>query len=136
MRGILFFTGETGPLTDFIGGGMSHCEDRLAGLPEGFTLFSVKRRFSIPVAAARRGGPSSPCRECFSVFSHQWETELEKILITNTPAMISARPEIAAKSRCCLNATHPMAEISTMPIPDQMAYAMPTGMFFSTRLRQ
>ena len=53
MRGILFFTGETGPLTDFIGGGMSHCEDRLAGPPEGFTLFSVKRRFSIPVAAAR-----------------------------------------------------------------------------------
>lgn len=57
---------------------MSHCEDRLAGPPEGFTLFSVKRRFSIPVAAARRGGPSSPCRECFSVFSHQWETGVGK----------------------------------------------------------
>ena len=72
----------------------------------------------------------------YSNNGNQWDTESENTLITTTPAIIKASPNTAGQSRCCLNTVKPMTAISTIPTPDQMAYAMPTGMCFSTKLRQ
>lgn len=47
--------------------------------------------------------------------------------MTTAPATISAIPSMAGRSNrwsCTSQATN---EISTMPAPDQSAYAMPTG---------
>ena len=49
---------------------------------------------------------------------------------------MSTMPAIAGRSSFCPYTSHPMTAMHTIPIPDQNAYAMPTGMFFSTRLRQ
>lgn len=51
----------------------------------------------------------------------QWETELEKTLMTTTPAMIRASPMMAARSRCCLKTKKPISAIRMIPTPDQMA---------------
>ena len=52
---------------------------------------------------------------------HQICVDLENRLITSTPSMIRAMPIMAGRSSDCLKKTKPMAEISTMPTPDQMA---------------
>lgn len=58
------------------------------------------------------------------------------MFMINTPAIIRANPMIAGKSRCCLKMKKPINAINTIPIPDQMAYAIPTGIVFRTILRQ
>lgn len=47
-----------------------------------------------------------------------------------------SQPQRDRQSRRCSNTAEPMTAISTIPTPDQMAYAMPIGMCFSTKLRQ
>jgi hypothetical protein len=49
---------------------------------------------------------------------------------------MSSIPIIAGKSGTCLNKKIPAKVMRTIPIPDQIAYAMPTGIVFSVRLRK
>lgn len=51
----------------------------------------------------------------------QCTLEVEKTFTTTTPAMISPMPASAAPSSAWRNQIQPIAEISTMPTPDQIA---------------
>jgi hypothetical protein len=60
----------------------------------------------------------------------QW-ADREKTFMTTTPEMISAIPINAGASNFCPKSSQPVSEISTIPTPDQMAYATPTGIDFN-----
>lgn len=49
-----------------------------------------------------------------------------------TPDIIIVMPIIAGISGICLNKMAPVIVISVIPIPAQIAYAIPTGIVFNT----
>src|SRR5690554_5792331 len=58
---------------------------------------------------------------------NQCPVDFENALSTITPLTIRPIPRIAAASSFCPNNTTPINAINTMPSPDQIAYATPTG---------
>ena len=59
-------------------------------------------------------------------------TIFENTFIIITPDIIIVMPIIAGISGICLNIMAPVIAISVIPIPDQIAYAIPTGTVLNT----
>ena len=49
---------------------------------------------------------------------------------------MSVRPRMAGPSRVCPRKSQAISDISTMPMPDHIAYAIPTGMVREARERK
>ncbi|MNG29174.1 hypothetical protein D3C84_1145580 [compost metagenome] len=56
--------------------------------------------------------------------------------MTTTPIIINASPIIAGKSGICLKKTAPIMVIKTIPTPDHIAYAIPTGIVLIAKLKK
>ena len=54
--------------------------------------------------------------------------EFDIRLMISTPTIMTAMPVIAAKSNGWRNTSQPLRAVRIIPIPHQMAYAMPSGM--------